>query len=235
MAENENQHKKHTWLGIIFLTIGILWILRNMDIMPYFVEDLIFNWPNILIILGGYLIIVKGKRDPGIILLIIGSVFFIRELGFFHFRDVITFWPLVFILVGASFLFRRNKSTSGHEVPQGEGPDYIDDISFFSGGERKITSQSFKGGKITSVFGGSEINLTRADIQGNNNVIDVFVMFGGCEITVPADWNVKVETTAIFGAFDDKRSTVVEVIPDDEKVLIIKGFIMFGGGEVKSY
>lgn len=42
--------------------------------------------------------------------------------------------------------------------------DYIDEITVFGGIKKNLTTNSFKGGKITAVFGGSEINLLNSDL-----------------------------------------------------------------------
>ena len=58
-------------------------------------------------------------------------------------------------------------------------------------------------------------------------------MFGGTDFIVPADWTVKLETSSIFGGFSDKRKPVVNVVNDPDKILTVKGLVLFGGGEVK--
>jgi len=57
-------------------------------------------------------------------------------------------------------------------------------------------------------------------------------MFGGTQVIVPPDWTVRVEVFSLLGGFSDNRHSDLKVIPDSDKVLIIKGFVMFGGGEV---
>ena len=59
-------------------------------------------------------------------------------------------------------------------------------------------------------------------------------MFGGTTLIIPRDWNVKIDIVALFGGVGDKRDIVNN--PDmDDRVLYIKGFVMFGGGEIKSF
>jgi len=51
---------------------------------------------------------------------------------------------------------------------------------------------------------------------------------------VPSHWMVKSEIVTIFGGVEDKRvmSTVIDT-PD--KVLILKGTVIFGGIEIKNF
>lgn len=104
-------------------------------------------------------------------------------------------------------------------------------MSIFGGGDLNNSSDNFKGGRITAIFGGSEINLMSAIPSAEGSVIDVFLLFGGSTLIVPNDWQVKSEVSAIFGGLSDKRLT--SNIQD--KQLIIKGLVLFGGLEIKSY
>ena len=127
---------------------------------------------------------------------------------------------------------KRSKVEEGKK-DSGDDSDFVDELAVFSGSERIITSNSFKGGKLTSIFGGTMLNLNKAGLDWGTNVLDVFVMFGGCDIRVPSDMNVKVKVTAIFGGFSDERKVINDNEANEGKELIIKGLVLFGGGEVK--
>jgi hypothetical protein len=45
--------------------------------------------------------------------------------------------------------------------------------------------------------------------------------------------NVKVKVTAIFGGFSDERKVLADNEANNGKELIVKGLVLFGGGEVK--
>jgi predicted membrane protein len=76
--------------------------------------------------------------------------------------------------------------------------------------------------------------LLDADLTPGENVIDMFTLFGGSTLVVPRNWEVKVEITSIFGGFDDKRMYEKQETSADDKILIIKGLAIFGGGDLKS-
>ena len=68
------------------------------------------------------------------------------------------------------------------------------------------------------------------------NAIDVFCVFGGMKLVIPEGWTVKIRVMSLFGGFSDKhRYRVPETKNDQDSVLIIKGTVIFGGGEIKSY
>ena len=51
--------------------------------------------------------------------------------------------------------------------------DYIDYVNIFSGAERQLITDNFKGGKITSIFGGGEVDLTRSSLAPGDNAIEI--------------------------------------------------------------
>ncbi len=61
------------------------------------------------------------------------------------------------------------------------------------------------------------------------------MVFGGSKIIVPQDWDVKVEVSAVFGGFTDKRIKSPEIERDLSRTLIIKGIAIFGGGELTNF
>lgn len=65
-------------------------------------------------------------------------------------------------------------------------------------------------------------------------VLDVFVLFGNVNITVPSNWNVKVEVSPIIGGFEDKRKYHHTYSPEASQQLIIRGRVIFGGGEIRN-
>jgi len=111
--------------------------------------------------------------------------------------------------------------------------DFIDSTSIFGGVKKNIISKNFKGGDITNIMGGSEIDLTQADIKGTVR-IDLTQVFGGTKLIVPSNWQVKAQMAAIFGGVEDKRS-IQNTSLDPNKILILDGTSIFGGIEIRSY
>ena len=230
---NEHKSKKRSMLGIIFITVGVVLIAKKMDIIPASISHIIISWQMLLIAIGAFNILINKNITSGLILISIGTFFILPKMFDIPFEVREMFWPAIFIVIGVVMLVVRNRHKT---FGKGETTEhYIDMLTLFGGGNRKITSEQFIGGKVTSVFGGSEIDLTGAKPQREGCVIDIFTMFGGSEISVPRDWEVQVDVTSIFGGFDDKRGPVDNTSNDGNKILFIKGFTIFGGGEIKSY
>ncbi|MFT7020739.1 MAG: putative membrane protein [Cyclobacteriaceae bacterium] len=104
-------------------------------------------------------------------------------------------------------------------------------MNIFGGGNQIVSSPSLQGGRITSIFGGSEVDLRQSKAE-SGAIIEVTTIFGGSDITVPPDWKIKNQVTAILGGFEDKRTNISH--DDDAPVIVIKGLTLFGGGEIKS-
>lgn len=229
---------KRIFLGAAFLVIGLLLTFDNLNVFNIDLPDYVFRWYTFLIILGVFLATVREKVGAGITLIVIGSIFLIDRMSDYYYwdfyiQDIFQLWPLALVGVGLSLILKRNRNNEHEKKSFDNDFDHVDEIAIFSGSEKKVTSKEFKGGKLTSIFGGTDLNLVNADLARGTNVLDVFVLFGGCDIRVPSDMNVKVKVTAIFGAFSDERKVINENEDNDGKELIVKGLVLFGGGEVK--
>jgi predicted membrane protein len=145
------------------------------------------------------------------------------------------FWPSIFIIVGVIFIVSRRTGWNAIKSKGAVGDDYVDYVNVFSGGERQIVSQNFRGGKISAVFGGIELDLTKANLAAGVSELEIACVFGGATIIVPDDWWVTIEVTPILGGFSDSRKLSPGRAVDSSKHLLIKGAVIFGGGEVKSY
>jgi len=113
-----------------------------------------------------------------------------------------------------------------------KGEDVVDAVAVFGGFDKMIFSKTFKGGEIVCIFGGGEVNLTKADFE-KVATIEITAVFGGVKLTVPSNWSVRSELNPVFGGIDDKRSQ--NALPDPEKVLVLKGTVIFGGVDIRSY
>ncbi len=243
-------------VGVIVMIIGFGLLLRKMDFILF--PHWLFSWEVLLIVIGVLVGVRKQFQGAGwLILILLGVFFLIDDLpGMDWIRSYSL--PLGIIIVGAFLIFRSaitrslsNKdenryrhqtsdgkesgnadSSTGSSSEGGNSDDYIDTSTVFGSIKKKVFSKNFKGGQSTVLFGGSELDFTHADIDGVA-VCDVMVAFGGLELVVPSNWDVKSEMTAILGGIEDKRSSASNI--NSNKQLILKGTCMFGGIEIKSY
>lgn len=225
-----NNLNRSATIGLVFLVIGSFMILNNVGLIPWQARQYLFQWENILILIGAVLIISRQNVKVGGVLVGLG-VFFSFDHWFNIYVSIFDLWPLVFVVAG---LYIINRSRSGKDFSPGDqafNSDILDDTAVFGGGDRVITTANFQGGTLTAIFGGSNIDLTSSQLAEGENVIDVFYMFGGSKIRVPQDWNVHLNVTGIFGGMSDKR-TLVDPDKYATKTLYIKGIALFGGAEL---
>ena len=145
-------------------------------------------------------------------------------------------WPLIFVFAGIHLIRRTvQKPAAGEPYSEqsADDGDRVEDIAVFSGGDKVVNTKNFKGGSLTAVFGGSNIDLTMSDIQQPSAEIEIFYMFGGSKIRVPKGWQVDMRVTNIFGGMSDKR-LITDTLGDSPKRLVVKGLVIFGGAEISN-
>jgi len=224
---SDQSTNKRNVAGFVLIIIGVAFLIRNLDFI--WIPHYLFSWKTLLITIG-IVALALGKRD-GFIPLIIGTVFLLVQDVFHLYISIREWWPLILVGLGLFILFRhQRKGRSRNDL---DAP-LIDEVAIFSGLEKKVTAQNFKGGKTTAICGGADIDLRNASLSSETNVIDIFAMFGGTSFTVPHDWTVNLsQLTVLFGGLSDERVNN-RLDTDPNKVLYIKGLILFGGGELKN-
>ncbi|MEO1255311.1 MAG: DUF5668 domain-containing protein [Bacteroidota bacterium] len=228
MGDQSNKNQR-AWLGIVLVTLGAYFLLRNFYLIPPFLPYWMFGWEMIFVVVGGAML-VTGRRE-GFIFLLIGGFFLAPDVLGFRFR-IRDWWPVILIFVGIGIFLRRSGGAFGRGSAEDDN-DYLKDTSIFGGSNKYFTSKNFQGGSVTSIFGGSEIDLSEAELGKEEVVLDLFCLFGGNEIRVPNDWTVINDSFVLFGGFEDRRRRLSEDSFNPHKVLRIKGTVIFGGNELK--
>lgn len=235
----------HIWTGIFLLLIGIAALIKaTITDFP----DWVFSWQMLLIALGFFIGLRHNfKGAAWFILILIGGIFLINEVyPEFSYRRYV--WPIALIAVGLFFIARsgsrslrdsNEKKNIDPNDPQlkNEGSftneDFVNSTSIFGGSKKIIISKNFRGGDIVNIFGGSELDLTQADMS-EPAIIEITTIFGGTKLIVPSDWDIKSEAVMIFGGVEDKRKMhTINEVPD--KTLVLRGTVIFGGIDIKSY
>jgi predicted membrane protein len=241
----EAKRMKKFAFGIVVIVAGLLLLAFNTGALPYSLKHILLSWPMLLITIGIVSLFGSDSRVPGIILISIGGFFLLPRLDIFHFNVVHLFWPVILIVIGLLILFRKgihyphpHPQNPGQPGPSGEttrlDTGYINVDCIFSGSKQKIVNQDFKGGRISCVFGGVDLDLTQANLAEGTNTLEINVIFGGVNILVPNGWNIHLKNTSILGGFSDKRFGITQA-PDPSRTLIVKASAVFGGGEIKSF
>jgi predicted membrane protein len=216
--------------GLVLVLVGALFLAQNLGYLDNFP---FWNYlPALLIVLGLYQLFVNQFRAWAgpLILILIGTFLLLAALDFITWATFGTLiWPTILILVGLSIIFRRGSSSENFVE---EKSSQFNIFSAFNAQKRNVTSPDFRHGEITAMFGGVEVDFRNANIMEKPVRIQSTVMFGGADIFVPQDWDVRIDAFAMFGGTEDKRrpAALVKQTPD----LIVSGTILFGGLNIKA-
>lgn len=234
--------KGSIWTGIFILLIGVAALVRaSFKEIPVWV----FSWPTFLIALGFFIGVRHNFRGVAwFILMMVGGVFLFDRLNpDISMRQYI--WPLVLIVIGLFFILRprrrnwmhgyekKNLDVDDSRSETWSDEDFVDSTSIFGGAKKNIISKKFRGGDLVNIFGGTDLDLSQADFTGTA-VIELTTIFGGTKLIVPSNWSIKSEAVIIFGGLEDKRKMQV-ITESSDKTLVLKGTVIFGGIDIKSY
>jgi hypothetical protein len=250
----------HAVAGAILLIVGVAFLLANLGLFP--THEIRKYWPVLLIVWGAGLALGYGGRfgrgfpgSPrllwGGMWMVTGGLLLLQNFGYIQGDMWKVIWPVMLIFLGLSFLLRRapwhsnlppgGPGVSGGGIgggpsnPAGGSADSLDEATVFGGVNRRIDSQDFEGGHLSSVFGGIEIDLRKANTKRDEIVIEADAVFGGIELMVPEHWKVTVQGAGIFGGYDDQTRPSPAMSADEKRPhLIVTGSAVFGGVSVRN-
>lgn len=224
--------KNRLVIGILLIMVGLLFFLENNNFLelPYYHV----TWEYFFILFGSLMFALAKNKTVGVVFIAIGLFNLVPEL-----------WPLIFVLVGLYIIFRKKGAhasfqtysqfqSMGAEPGTESSKDTLEDVAIFGGSTKVYHTDNFRGGSIVSIFGGSEINLANCKLADGDNTLDITAIFGGSTIIIPQNWEVEIDVMPIFGGFGDKRMKDPFRTTESGRKLIIKGVVLFGGGEIKN-
>jgi hypothetical protein len=207
-------------IGLLLIAVGLVMMLDQAGILR--MGGLFRWWPLILIGAG----IVKlrqpiedGQRANGTALVVVG--------GIFLFFTALTWgkaWPLIFIMVGGFLLwsaFERPRPAGAAESP------LLSELAIMGAVKRSVRSTDFRGGYITAVMGGVELDLRKSTIATSPAFVDVATVWGAIDLKVPADWIVEGRVVPFMGGFENKTQLIVD--RHDAPRLVLRGSAVMGG------
>lgn len=221
-------------LGGFVILIGVLALADNL--FQINTRQVLQFWPVVFMLVGA-LKLSHARHMAGHLLgagfMAVGVLMTLNnlELIAFHLRD---WWPLGVIAVGIGLIVKdplrgHLQRMQQHLTPPDEEGSALNTMAVMSGHKLNVLSQDLRQGEATAVMGGIQIDFRKAAIQ-SEATLKVFVVMGGIEIKVPEGWSVDCRAMVLMGGVEDK--TVPTAQPG--KRLIIEGFVMMGGVEIKN-
>jgi Domain of unknown function (DUF5668) len=209
-------------LGLGLITLGLVLTLGQAGLLH--LEGLGRFWPLLLIGVGLVKVsqpLEDGQRAVGVALLCAGGL-----LLLFNILSWGRAWPLLFVLLGALLLWQARDKPWASEPAPSESP-FLSELALMGGAKRSPRMADFRGGYITAVLGGVDLDLRKARMGSSAAVLDVVAIWGGIELKVPAEWSVEGQVRPILGGFEDKTRLLVESASAPR--LVVRGYAIMGG------
>lgn len=223
--------KKFTSLlwGLILIIVGVILGCNATGLTNI---DIFFDgWWTLFIIVPCFIGLFNDNDKTGSIIGILIGVFLLLCC-----QDILSFeifWqlliPAILVIIGLSIIFKDvfNKKIS-EQIKHLNNNKKGGYCSTFSSQKINIDDE-FTGTDITAVFGEVTIDLRNAKIN-EDVVINTSSIFGGIDLFIPDDVNIKVKSTSIFGGVDDKRKNRNN---DSKYTIYVNATCLFGGVDIK--
>lgn len=227
-----NESIGRVFAGFMIILIGVIFLFGSLDKLDV---GYVFShyWPMLLVFVGIWQLFAAGGRTPetGIILIVTGTLFMLSYWGILGVNTWKVLWPAVIIGAGLWILlkpriFQRNPSGPGINE------DDLGLFTMFSGLNRRIESQEFRGGRASVIFGGVDLDFTGAQLAGGEATVELTAIFGGMDVRVPRSWKVEVNGNAILGGVEDKHRSEIE--EENPPKLYIRATAILGGIDIKN-
>jgi len=222
----------NTILGAFFILVGIGYAGNQLNIWNF---DLFFDgfWTLTLIIPAVISIIKNGFRTGNMILFIVGIIFLagIQDSSLVYLLQDL-FWPIILVAIGVSIIFSKKRPNNPQFTVDNRNfssMNYQQDISaVFSGKDVRVNEKLYDT-SVKTVFGGVTLDLRNAIIDSDVNIY-VQCIFGGVDIFVPPNVEVKISDSSVFGGVSNKT---MPVVGNDAKKIYLAVESVFGGVEIK--
>lgn len=237
--------------GLGLALFGVVLLLGRFDVVD--ANYVLRFWPLILVAVGLQQFFNPRVGGPGgrvvpvngIIWIAIGGILLLNSLGIVHVTIWELFWPVVLIAVGVRLMTqqgRRGPGSGPRSAAEFTSSDVGPIFAVLSGVKRVSPPQPFQGAEVTTFMGGAHLDLRQAIMApGDEAVLDVFAVMGGCELVIPAHWVVSAPIVAIMGGVDDKRlmpspTVIAQAAAPGAGAprLVVRGFVMMGGVTIRS-
>ncbi|MGN0107302.1 MAG: LiaF transmembrane domain-containing protein [Hominilimicola sp.] len=218
--------------GIVLIALGVIFGLKVLGIIDM---DIFFDgWWTLFIIVPCIVgLFTDHDKTGSIIGILVGVALLLACQGLFDFGII---WkliaPVIIVLIGIKLILkgtRHNQSVRLLQEMNESGVPLRQCCAVFSGQNVDYTGEVFDGAELTAVFGGIKCDLRNAVIE-KDAVINVCCVFGGVDLFIPSNVNIKVCANSIFGGISDEKHRNSE---NNTVTLYINGTCLFGGVDIK--
>ena len=212
--------------GGLVVLVGVLLLLETTGAVE--TRALLLYVPSVFVLVGLWALVQSRFRNivGPVVLIGVAGAWQLVALGYASAGQVIVYWPVLVIAFGLSILLGQYRSRV-----RATDDAFTSAFAAFGGVEKRSTSNEFSGADLTAMFGSTELDLRDAAIADRPAQINAVALFGGVEITVPRNWNVRMDVLPVLGGASDNRPRSAD--PHADLDLIVTGFTAFGGVTVR--
>ena len=215
-------------LGVLLMAAGIIFALDALNIAHINIS--LDGWWTLFIIVPSLCGLVTSRDKTGnLIVLLIGIYLLLSARNIIEYKVFgKLFVPVIIVLIGLKVLVKSLKGADSEPMPIND--ENAECMAAFEVKNADCTGESIRAAKVGAVFGSTKCNLSGTEFNGKSH-IDVFCLFGGAEIIVPENVDVKINAFCLFGGISDKRAVKDNVEKTAE--LTVNGCCLFGGADIK--
>lgn len=215
--------------GLIFIILGIGFGGNAFDLWNF--EVFFDGWWTLFLIIPCIISIVQSGMNTGNMTgLIIGGLLLMSAQDMIQGVSVgELIIPVVLIMIGFNFLFKGRDVKKKHQTMYSDGRVTDDVMALFGGRKVNYKGKEFPGANMTAIFGGINLDIRDA-VFTEDAVIQVTSIFGGVDIYVPVDVEVKVNSLPILGGVSKKISEPVT----KRATIYVNATTVLGGVDIRN-
>ena len=196
--------------GIAVIALGVIF---GGNALGWFDFNIFFDgWWTLFIIVPSAISLITEKEKlaslgflaAGVILLLAAQNVFSYDTAWKVILAVFLVVAGITIIVKSLFHSNNDKEVEKKIREFDEDKTMDSQVAVFSGSDRTYKDEAFCGSNLVAVFGGVDLDLRKAKFT-KDTIIRAFCMFGGIDIKVPEDVQIKVRSRFIFGGASDER------------------------------
>ena len=196
--------------GIAIIALGVIF---GGNALGWFDINIFFDgWWTLFIIVPSVISLITDKeRWSSLGFLVAGVILLLAAQNVFSYEVA---WKVilavVLVMAGIAIIWRSMFHSKNDKEVEKKIRDLKNDktmdsqTAMFSGSDRVYNDEVFCGSNVAAVFGGASLDLRRAKFN-KDTVIKAFCLFGGIDIKVPEDVQIKLKSGFIFGGISDER------------------------------
>lgn len=229
----KNKSIKKIVLGAVVIAVGVIFALWQLDLVD--INVFFDGWWTLFIIIPSLIGLITERKLDNLIGIGIGAVLLLAC------QDVISFdivgkliVPAIIVIIGIKLIIggaSKNRAGEIFDKREREGKDgekIESAFALFSANELDFTARKFDVTELCAIFGSVKCDISGAEVAPDA-AIKATAVFGGIDILVPKNVNLKISSTSLFGGVEKK----IETNPDAPTTLHINAVCIFGGVDIK--